>query len=85
MHYGFLMATITLKNLPESLHGALKKRAHRHGRSLNREVVSCLEAAISVSQIKVDAALASVDRVRCGDDARLDEDLLEGALTEGRP
>lgn len=79
------MATITLKNLPESLHQALKARAHHHGRSLNREVVSCLEASVAVSRIEVDEALASVDRVRCTDGTRLDESLLKRALTEGRP
>lgn len=85
MHYGCPMATITLKNLPESLHGALKDRAERHGRSLNREVVACLEAAVSVTRIEVEEALASIDRVRCGDTVRLDETLLERALTDGRP
>ena len=79
------MPTITLKNFPEALHGALKARANRNGRSLNREVVTCLEAAVSVSRIQVDEALASVDRVRCADETRLDEKLLQRALTEGRP
>lgn len=85
MRYGCPMPTITLKNLPAGLHGALKDRAQRHGRSLNREVVSCLEAAVSVTRIEVDEALASIDRVRCGDPVRLDERLLERALREGRP
>jgi len=85
MHYGCPMPTITLKNLPSALHGALKARAARHGRSLNREVVTCLEAAISVSRIQVDEALASIDRVRTADESRLDEKLLQKALTEGRP
>lgn len=79
------MSTITLKNFPEALHGALKTRANRNGRSLNREVVTCLEAAVSVSRIQVDEALAGVDRVRCADEIRLDEKLLQRALTEGRP
>ena len=79
------MPSITLKNLPVALHGALKARANRHGRSLNREVVTCLEAAISVSRIQVDEALASIDRVRTADEARRDEKLLRRALTDGRP
>ena len=85
MRYGCSMPTITLKNLPEGLHGALKERAQRHGRSLNREVVSCLKAAVSVTRIEVDEALASIDRVRCGDRVCLDDRLLERALTQGRP
>jgi len=79
------MPTITLKNFPEALHGALKVRASRHGRSLNREVVTCLEAAIAVSRIEVDEVLANIDRVRAADEAQLDEKLLQKALTEDRP
>ena len=37
------MATITLKNLPDELHARLKKRAARNRRSLNNEVIACLE------------------------------------------
>jgi len=79
------MATVTLKNFPDSLHGVLKDRARRHGRSLNREVVSCLEAAVTVRQVEVTETLAGIDRVRCGDEARLDPALLEEARRAGRP
>ena len=37
------MSTITLKNVPVKLHHALKKRAELHRRSLNNEILSCLE------------------------------------------
>ncbi len=41
------MPTITLKNLPKSLHRELKTRAIAHRRSLNSEVIATLEAATS--------------------------------------
>lgn len=37
------MPTITLKNVPEDLHRRLTARAARHRRSLNQEVIECLE------------------------------------------
>ena len=39
------MATLTLKNLPESLHHSLKQDAREQGRSLNAHVIHLLELA----------------------------------------
>ena len=79
------MATITIKNLPDSIHGALKERARLHGRSLNGEVVSCLQSSVSVSRIDVTKVLESVDQVRSSDSTQLDPTLLKMAIEEGRP
>ncbi|HIG30317.1 MAG TPA: Arc family DNA-binding protein [Verrucomicrobiales bacterium] len=78
------MPTITIKNIPEAIHGALKTRATEHGRSLNKEVLRCLEAAVSVSRVEVESVLVSVDRVR-DDGVRLDPALLNAAMSDGRP
>lgn len=40
------MATLTLKNVPDDLYAQLKARAAEHRRSLNREAILCLEAAL---------------------------------------
>ena len=39
------MATITLKNIPADLHRELKKRAEKHHRSLNGEILATLKSA----------------------------------------
>jgi plasmid stability protein len=78
------MPTITIKDIPEAIHGALKTRATEHGRSLNKEVLRCLEAAVSVSRVEVESVLVSVDRVR-DDGVRLDPALLNAAMSDGRP
>lgn len=78
------MPTITIKDIPESVHGALKSRAKSTGRSLNKEVLHCLEASVSVPRVELESVLAAVDRVR-KDGIRLDESLLEEALDSGRP
>jgi len=43
------MATLTLKDVPEKLHSALKKQANRHRRSLNQEILYCLEQLTRLS------------------------------------
>ena len=49
------MPTLTLKALPAPLHRQLKARASSHKRSLNQEVISLLEEAVSPAR-KVDTA-----------------------------
>jgi plasmid stability protein len=40
------MVSITLKDIPDHLHRALKQRARLHHRSLNKEVLATIEVAI---------------------------------------
>ena len=44
-----IMATLTLKSVPDELYAQLKARAERHRRSLNREAITCLEQAVRAS------------------------------------
>ncbi len=41
------MATLTLKNFPDTLYAELKARATLHRRSLNQEAIRCLEHALA--------------------------------------
>ena len=52
------MATITLKNIPEQLHKKIKQRAVQHHRSLNSEIISCLERSLVSSPVDTDTLLA---------------------------
>jgi len=40
------MAAVTIRNLPEETHRALKARAARHGKSTEAEIRAILEAAV---------------------------------------
>jgi plasmid stability protein len=64
------MPTVTLKGMPETLHHRLKTRAREHHRSLNKEILSCLEAAVSVHRIDpqtwLERAAATRSQVRGG-------------------
>jgi len=44
------MASITLKNIPDSLHAAYKRRAKLHSRSLQEEILQTWDRAVSVAE-----------------------------------
>lgn len=61
---GSTMKTLTIKGLPEAVYRQLKQRAARHHRSLNREVILCLEQAVGTQRVDPDEILVRADRVR---------------------
>ena len=83
------MATITIKDLPDSLHQELKEQAKNNERSLNGEVLFRLRLSMMEKRKEkpknVEDILASIDRVRNSDNIRYDEELHARALSEGRP
>jgi plasmid stability protein len=55
---------ITIKNIPNGVHRALKERARQNKRSLNSEILSCLEAAVKPAKLDTDAFLDDVRQLR---------------------
>lgn len=82
MHYGFIMATITIKDIPDSLHKALKKRSSMNRRSLNKEVISCLEEVVSPKKISVNDLLIKVRKNRESLKVKLTDEILEESKKE---
>ena len=58
------MATLTIKNLPDTLYVALKKTAAEHRRSLNSEAIVCLERSITSPEIDVNETLRRIRSLR---------------------
>lgn len=80
------MPTLTIKGLPAPLYDQLKRRAAAHRRSLNSEVLVCLEQAVGAEPPNVAETLARVDALR----ARLQVPpltaaALRAAKASGRP
>jgi len=48
------MPTLTVKNIPEKVYRCLKTQAARRHRSLNQEIIACLEQ--STSSVPIDPA-----------------------------
>lgn len=80
------MPTITLKGLPDALYERLKKQAEANRRSLNSEVIVCLEQAVNLAATNTPTLLARIDALRAGltlaplTDAEINE-----AKNDGRP
>jgi plasmid stability protein len=77
------MPTLTIKRVPEELHERLKKRAERHRRSMNNEVITILERALSSSRPSADEAIARAEALndRIG---KTFPDIVNEAKREGR-
>lgn len=57
------MAAVTIRNLPEETHRALKLRAARHSRSTEAEIRAILEEAVrSQTRVRIGSALAAFGR-----------------------
>lgn len=57
------MPAVTIRNLPDETHRALKVRAARHGRSTEAEMRDILETAVRpVDRVRLGSLLASIAR-----------------------
>lgn len=87
------MATITIRNVPDELHAALKERARRNRRSLNQEVIAELSgdageedeaARIAVARERVRAANEKIDEMRSRMKRFMTSEEIDAAIREGR-
>jgi antitoxin FitA len=53
------MATLTIKNIPDDVYEQLKRRAARDRRSVNSEVIVCLEEVLGSGSVYPDTFLTS--------------------------
>lgn len=80
------MAAITIKNIPDDLYAHLKQAANAHHRSVNSELIACLEKVLLPNKASPSERLntARVLRSRVGVDL-LSTGEIEDAKREGRP
>lgn len=79
------MPTLTIKGLPENLYRRLKDQAEAHRRSLNGEVIVCLERAVAGGPVDPEAWLEDVEAFRAGLKGRaLSRAQVRRARTSGR-
>ena len=58
------MPTLTIKGLPDTLYRRLKQQAEAHRRSLNGEIIVCLERAVAAGRADPQAWLAEARAFR---------------------
>ena len=57
------MAVLTVRNVPDEVHRALRLRAAQHGRSMEAEVREILESAVKPKQrVKLGSLIAEIGR-----------------------
>jgi antitoxin FitA len=59
-----LMANLTLKNIPDELYERLKDTAHRNHRSLNSELIACLEKTLMPQRLTANDHLLKARTLR---------------------
>ena len=79
------MVTLTLKNIPPEIYERIKIQAKNNHRSINGEILSILEQAISIPPIDVKATLERTRKLReMTADYVITADEIEKLINEGR-
>ena len=80
------MPSLTIKNVPDDLYKRLKESANEHRRSVNSEVIICLERALRSRRVDPEAFLSRIDALHKQVSLTpLTDEVLLRAKEEGRP
>jgi plasmid stability protein len=80
------MPALTIKNIPDDLYDRLKEAAKAHRRSLNSEILYCVERMLVPYKIDVSDHLAMARNLREKTAAHpLTDEFLDSAKNDGRP
>ena len=84
--YADMATTITLKNIPDEIYASLKQAAEVHHRSINSEVIACLERVLMPARPSAEEHLARARQIRdtLGAQAFSAADIA-AAIEQGRP
>jgi len=58
------MATLTIKNIPDELYEKLKRSAEANRRSINSEIIVCIERTVTSHRVDPDAVIAKARTLR---------------------
>lgn len=58
------MKNITVKNIPDAIYERLKESAETNHRSLNSEIISCLERSVARRRLDVEQIIQRADEIR---------------------
>ena len=80
------MPALTIKNIPDNLYDKLKKTAKSHHRSLNSEVIHCIETVLVPQKMDIAERLQRAQKLRSqipvGEISLAD---IDDAINQGRP
>jgi plasmid stability protein len=58
------MPTVTVKNIPAEIYEKLKRAAEISHRSINSEIIACIERAVGSHEVNPDLLLANARKLR---------------------
>ena len=80
------MPALTVKNIPDNLYDKLKKTAQAHHRSLNSEIIHCLETVLMPQKLDIAERLQRAQKLRAQiPDGAISSADIEDAISQGRP
>ena len=80
------MPTLTLKNIPDDLYVQLKEYAKINRRSINSEIILCIEKTIRSNRVNPETVLTKARNLReATSNYTITDDEFDGAKTAGRP
>jgi plasmid stability protein len=79
------MTNLTVKNIPPLIYVRLKQQAENNRRSINNEIITILEKALTIQPIAVEAALENARKLReLTANYTLTTEEIEEMINEGR-
>lgn len=78
------MKKITIRNIPDNIYNKLKKRAELSHRSLNSEIIVCLEELIFSNKSEVNKILEESEQIRKRLNFNISLDEIDSAKQSGR-
>ncbi|OQW71567.1 MAG: DNA-binding protein [Proteobacteria bacterium ST_bin11] len=80
------MPALTIKNIPDALYEKLKSAAELHRRSINSEVLVCLEKTLLAAKTSPSERLQRIEQLRAGIKPNIiSSDDIDQAIENGRP
>ncbi len=80
------MPALTVKNIPDTLYEQLKEAAQLHRRSLNSEILYCIERTIGTHKADISETIEIARKLRTKTAHHLlTDNQLSNAKNEGRP
>ena len=79
------MPSITVKNIPEPIYQQLKKRAKAQHRSINSEIIACLEQSTLPHRPSPEEFLRQARKMRQQAKGSLSAQEIQEVIDQGRP
>ncbi len=78
------MPSITIKNIPDEVYDRIKLRAETNRRSINSEIIECLDQITRSSQVNAEFVRYEAKRLRDSVKVKIKEEDVKSAIRKGR-